>query len=66
MLTIVPSDSISLGLERDEIADLQRFARGYRVEPAMHQRDYAPARAHQDFLLSYEVLGEESWMRLVG
>ena len=60
LLTIVPSDSISLGLERDEIADLQRFARGYRVERAMHERDYARVRAYQDFLLPYEGHGEGS------
>lgn len=53
LLTIVPSEGISLGLGRDEIADLQHFARGYRVERAIHCRDYGRVREYASFLVPY-------------
>lgn len=56
LLTIVPSDSTSLGLDRDQIADLKRFARGYRVERAIHARDDARVRAYADFLVPYRAV----------
>lgn len=56
LLTIVPSESISLGLEPDQIADLKRFARGYRVERAIHARDGDRVRAFADFLVPYSAV----------
>lgn len=56
LLMIVPSDVISLGLERDQIADLKHFASGYRVERAIHARDGDRVRAYADFLVPYSAV----------
>jgi hypothetical protein len=53
LLKIDPVGPLSLGIANDELPDLQRFARGCRIERAMADRDYARVRAHAGYLVPF-------------
>lgn len=59
LVKIEPLGPLGIAMGQDELPDVQRFARGCRVERAMTDRDYALIRAHGGFLLPFfGVLGE--------